>query len=97
MKIALSGMLMFSMTGCLGGDANAENEIVELEFMQWWAAEASGEILEQIITDFEAENPNIKVELVTLPFGEVRTQAVAGQLSRSIPDIIAYIESNLAI
>ncbi|OON95340.1 MAG: hypothetical protein ATN31_11065, partial [Candidatus Epulonipiscioides saccharophilum] len=54
-----------------------------------WAAEAGGEILEQIITDFEAENPNIKVELVTLPFGEVRTQAVAGQLSRSIPDIIA--------
>lgn len=69
-------------------EAAPAQEPVEIEFIQWWASEGGGEYLNGLVERFEAENPNIKVNLTTLPFGDVKTQVVASQATGMVPDII---------
>ncbi len=69
--------------------ADATGEPVEIEFIQWWGAEAGGEYLDTLITNFEAEYPNIKVSPVTVPFGDVRNQTVANHATGTSADVIA--------
>ncbi len=64
-------------------------EVVEIEFIQWWAAESGGEYLDTLITNFEAEYPNIKVTPITVPFGDVRNQTVANHATGTSADVIA--------
>lgn len=78
-----------SSGGASEADGQASGETVELEFIQWWTAEGGGEYLEQIVADFEAEHPNIKIKLSTLPFGEVRNQIIASQATKTVPDLLA--------
>lgn len=70
------------------GEPAVAQETVEIEFIQWWASEGGGEYLNGLIERFEAENPNIKVKLTTLPFGDVKTQVVASQATGMVPDVI---------
>lgn len=65
------------------------SEPIELEFIQWWAAENGGPVLDELVAGFEAENPNITIKLTTLPFGETRNQVIASKASKSVPDLIA--------
>ncbi len=67
----------------------SSDEVVEIEFIQWWAAESGGEYLDTLIADFEAENPNIKVTPITVPFGDVRNQTVANHATGTSADVIA--------
>ena len=76
-------------SGNLETDGQMSDVTIELEFIQWWSAESGGEYLDQIIADFEKENPNIKIKLVTLPFGEVRNQIIASQATKTVPDLLA--------
>ncbi len=64
-------------------------EVVEIEFIQWWASEAGGEYVDVLIENFEAENPNIKVTPITVPFGDVRNQTVANHATGTSADVIA--------
>lgn len=71
------------------GEATSEEEIITISFMQWWGTEGNvGESLEGLVADFEAENPNIEVELVSLPFGETKTQIVANHAAGTVADVI---------
>ncbi|WP_010168057.1 ABC transporter substrate-binding protein [Candidatus Epulonipiscium viviparus] len=86
-RLILSGIMMASLAGC---SADSESgDVVELEFMQWWSTEDGGDSVTSLISEFEAAHPDIKIKLVTLPFGEVRTQAIASRVSKSLPDVIA--------
>lgn len=72
-----------------GKKEEASGEKVKLDFIQWWVSENGGPTLEALVADFEKENPNIDINMITLPFGDVRNQVVASQASKSVPDLIA--------
>lgn len=85
--VVLAIVMAFAMVGC-GGSEETTNNVIELEFLQWWAAESGGVFYENLIKEFEAEHPNIKIKLVTLPFGDTRTQIVASHATKTTPDIV---------
>lgn len=49
---------------------------VEIEWLQWFAAEDTSGFYDELVADFEAEHPDITVKLVTQPFGKVRESIV---------------------
>ena len=57
----------------LAGTASAQTEI---EWLQWFAAENTTGFYEALAEEFEATHPDIKVKLVTQPFGKVRESIV---------------------
>ena len=66
-----------------GGAAPAEeameDEVVEITWLQWWVNEWGPDNHAQLIADFEAQNPNIKVTVVDVPWPEMagKLQAAA--------------------
>ena len=86
----MSLTMVFSFAAC--GNENdgttASAKPVEIEFMQWWATENGGDYLSELITNFAAENPNIKIKLTSLQFGDTHNQIVASQATKTVPDVI---------
>lgn len=69
------------------GDA-ASNGTVTLEFAQWWGAELPAGDFDKIISDFTAQNPNIKIKLLSAPYASTKQQLVTGAASRTLPDVV---------
>jgi multiple sugar transport system substrate-binding protein len=65
-----------------------EPESVTIEWIQWFAGSSQEGALEELIAAFEAEYPHINVELVNLPFGEVRNQVITNAAAGQLPDVI---------
>ncbi|MCL5072986.1 MAG: extracellular solute-binding protein [Actinobacteria bacterium] len=81
--------------------AETTEGVVTLNFTSWeYAEEASKGMVEKVIAAFEAENPNIKINVVPVPFSETRQQLVIMVSGGNAPDV-AEIEpstgSDLAI
>jgi multiple sugar transport system substrate-binding protein len=61
--------------------------------MQWWQPEMKTGSFEKVISDFEAQNPNIKVRAINLPYAEVLNQITIGSASGTLSDVVG-IEPN---
>lgn len=59
-----------------------------LEFIQWWEPELPAGALRGIMDDFEAQNPDIKVTLVSGPYANTRDQIVVGAASGTLSDVV---------
>ena len=66
----------------------AQDDLIKIEFMQWWQPEMKEGSFDQMIKDFEAENPNVKVDLVSLPYAEVRDQIMIQAAGGTLPDVV---------
>ncbi|BER93439.1 MAG: multiple sugar transport system substrate-binding protein [Candidatus Atribacteria bacterium] len=83
LKVFLVGAILLALSlPALG------QETVEIEFMQWWQPEMKGDSFDQMIKDFELQNPNIKVKPVTLPYAEVRDQLLIQAAGKTLPDVV---------
>lgn len=76
--IATIMLLMLGLSPAL-----AQDDVIELRFMNWWGATREPLMLE-LIANFEAENPGIKVNNEVQPW-ENRNQIVATAVSSSTP------------
>lgn len=83
-------LLAAILAGCVapeasGGAAGAdpgdamEEEVVEITWLQWWVNEWGPDNHGQLIADFEAQHPNIKVTVIDVPWPEMagKLQAAA--------------------
>ncbi len=61
---------------------------VTLEFAQWWAAELPAGAFDKLMTEFESQNPGIKVKLVTAPYASTKQLLVTGAASKTLPDVV---------
>jgi multiple sugar transport system substrate-binding protein len=61
---------------------------VTLEFAQWWGAELPAGDFDKIISDFTAQNPTIKVKLLSAPYASTKQQLVTGAASKTLPDVV---------
>jgi len=69
------------------GDASSDGTVT-LEFAQWWAPELPEGSFDKLIADFEAQNPNIKVKLLSAPYASTKQQLVTAAASRTLPDVV---------
>lgn len=99
----LSAALVLSFAGCGSSqpaapsapssapsqqDTPAASEDVTLEFVQWWEPELPEGSLRQIMDQFEAENPGIKVKLLSGPYASTKEQVVAGAAAGTMSDVV---------
>ncbi|GAA0583641.1 sugar ABC transporter substrate-binding protein [Paractinoplanes ferrugineus] len=82
--------LLAFVAACGGGDsdASASGGDVTLEFAQWWGAELPAGEFDKIISDFTAQNPNIKIKLLSAPYASTKQQLVTGAASKTLPDVV---------
>jgi len=85
----VSGVVILTMTlFVFVFSAFAQDDLIKIEFMQWWQPEMKEGSFDQMIKDFEAENPNVKVDLVSLPYAEVRDQIMIQAAGGTLPDVV---------
>jgi len=73
--------------GC-GGSGEGSDGTVTLEFAQWWAPELPAGSFDKLMADFTAQNPTIKVKLLSGPYASTKQQLVTGAASRTLPDVV---------
>jgi multiple sugar transport system substrate-binding protein len=71
-----------------GSDDAASGGPVTLEFAQWWGAELPAGDFDKIVNDFTAQNPNIKIKLLSAPYASTKQQLVTGAASKTLPDVV---------
>lgn len=68
------------------GEAAVEE--VTLEFSQWWEPELPEGEFRALMDEFEAQNPGIKVELISGPYATTKEQVVAGAAAGTMSDVV---------
>ncbi len=87
-------VLSMLLAGCVAPPAAAPaaegdaQEEVTLEFTQWWEPELPEGEFRALMDEFEAQNPGIKVELISGPYSATREQVVAGAATGTMSDVV---------
>ncbi|PZG02386.1 ABC transporter substrate-binding protein [Micromonospora deserti] len=76
-----------SLVACGSDDATSDGTVT-LEFAQWWGAELPAGEFDKIINDFTAQNPGIKVKLLSAPYASTKQQLLTGAASKTLPDVV---------
>lgn len=71
----------------VGALASGGEEIV-LEFAQWWEPELPDGAFRALMDEFEAQNPGVKVELLSGPFATTKEQVIAGAAAGTMADVV---------
>jgi multiple sugar transport system substrate-binding protein len=61
---------------------------VTIEMIQWWEPELPAGTFRAIMDDFEAQNPGIKVNLVSGPYASIHDQIVTGAATGTLADVV---------
>ncbi len=89
--VAAAAMVGVAGVGCGSGGSSSSSSAkgpVTLEFAQWWGAELPQGSFDKMMSDFTAQNPNIKVKLLSAPYASTKQQLVSGAASRTLPDVV---------
>jgi len=72
-----------------GGGAEVEGEPVKLTFASWSASEeATKAALDEMAAKFTEKHPNVTIEFIGIPFGDIKQQTFVMASSNNAPDII---------
>ena len=88
---AVTAAAMVAFVGACGSGGSqdaAAGGPVTLEFAQWWGAELPAGDFDKIVSDFTAQNPNIKIKLLSAPYASTKQQLVTGAASKTLPDVV---------
>jgi multiple sugar transport system substrate-binding protein len=87
--MAVAAMVGGTAVGCGGSNEGSSGDgTVTLEFAQWWAPELPSGSFDKLMSDFTAQNPTIKVKLLSAPYASTKQQLVSGAASRTLPDVV---------
>lgn len=86
--MAVAAMVGTAVVGCGSDEDSDAGGTVTLEFAQWWAPELPAGSFDKLMADFTAQNPNIKVKLLSGPYASTKQQLVSGAASRTLPDVV---------
>ncbi|BCJ57586.1 ABC transporter substrate-binding protein [Micromonospora endophytica] len=85
---AVTAATMVAFVAACGSDDTASDGTVTLEFAQWWGAELPAGEFDKIINDFTAQNPDIKIKLLSAPYASTKQQLLTGAASKTLPDVV---------
>jgi multiple sugar transport system substrate-binding protein len=89
--VALATATVFVTAACSTGSATGSSSStakVTLTFSQWWAPEMPKGDLQGLMNQFEKQNPNITVKLISAPFPSLQTQTISEAASGTLPDVV---------
>ena len=92
LSVALTGAMAFSLAAC-GSKEKAEDSKggdekgVTLEFQQWWGVELPEGALDEICQKF-TDDTGIKIELLSNPYADTKTQIAAGAAAGTMADVV---------
>ena len=84
----LTCILLFSCLLVIGITLTQAAEAEEKIRFSYWGQVLEVEMVQGFIADFEKQNPNIKVELEVIPWGEYSTKLLAAFAGGVAPDVI---------
>lgn len=69
---------------------NSRQNISEKKEVIFWTVQLSpfSNYINGVITDFEQQNPNIKIKWIDIPYAEAEKRVLASLLSNNVPDLI---------
>lgn len=68
-------------------DTSTATSDVTLEFQQWWGVELPEGALDEICNDFTSQT-GIKIEILSNPYADTKTQIAAGAASGTMADVV---------
>jgi multiple sugar transport system substrate-binding protein len=88
--VTAATMIGAAVAGCgsSGSGDSSGDGTVTLEFAQWWAPELPAGSFDKLMADFTAQNPTIKVKLLSGPYASTKQQLVSGAASKTLPDVV---------
>lgn len=69
------------LAGCVRGDGSAPVTLL------FWAMGREGEVVQELIDDFERENPGVRVIVQQIPWGAAHEKLLTAYVGRSMPDL----------
>jgi multiple sugar transport system substrate-binding protein len=72
-------VILLALAGCSGSADTTE--------IRFWVFGAEGEVVEQLLPDFERENPDIRVRVQKIPWTAAHEKLLTAYASNSLPDI----------
>ncbi|MFC4011014.1 ABC transporter substrate-binding protein [Nonomuraea purpurea] len=90
MGVATAAATVALVAACGSGASSdtASDGSVTLEFAQWWGAELPAGEFDKIVNDFTAQNPKIKIKLLSAPYASTKQQLITGAASKTLPDVV---------
>lgn len=85
-----STALVFTLAGC-GNETTGSDEQTTIRFT-WWGSDARAKLQQQVIDDFEAANPDIKVEAETSNYDDYITKLSTSAAANDLPDVLTVID-----
>ena len=86
LSLLLAMAMIFALAVCTGTSALADDEIT-LEFQQWWGVELPDGALQEIVDGFTAES-GVKIQLLSNPYADTKTQIAAGAATGTMADVV---------
>jgi multiple sugar transport system substrate-binding protein len=93
MLCVLVTLMTVFVTACSNGSVNSGNqtsapqEKVEITFAETLPSKERTVVLKQIIDDFQAKNPSIKVNFVSFPVEQSREKLISMAATKQLPDV----------
>lgn len=88
MKTRFFRMVLSIVIAMAGFGFAQSSDTVTLEFAQWWEPELPAGEFRALMDEFEAQNPGIRVELISGPYSTTRDQIVAGAATGTLADVV---------
>lgn len=86
--MVVSALLVSSLVWAGGSRESEDEDVVTIEFIQWWAPELPEGSFRALMDEFEAQNPGIRVELISGPYANTRDQIVTGAATGTLSDVV---------
>jgi len=88
LKVILKAVILTVILFVFLLPAFAQGGLVEIEFIQWWEPELPAGSFRAMMDEFEAQNPGIKVKLISGPYATTRDQVVVGAATGTLSDVV---------
>ena len=84
-KVLLAFSLILILTGCNVNQPKENVKVIEFWTLQ---LDAFRPYLTEVITQYEKDNPDIKIKWVDIPFSEGEKRTLASVMSNNVPDVV---------
>lgn len=78
---------LIALTGCSPSATTAGGKTT-IEFAQWWEPELPAGALTKLVDQFESENPDIDVKLLSNPYASTQQQIFSSATAGTMPDVV---------
>lgn len=96
LSVVAASAMVLGLTAC-GGQKEADTgssgkKNVTLKWQQWWAVECPDGYVQDMVDNYEKET-GVKIELLSAPFADTKTQITSGATTGTVADIVSVDSS----